>query len=297
VQVGWATSAGHPQRAGHVNEDFVGAVPDAVVLLDGAGIPGTDHLCEHGVEWYTRRLGTALLARLPAHWRALVAVLAEAISEVADLHRGTCAIADPSSPQASVAVVRLAGQRLDVLVLGDCHVVLALDGADPVVVTDGREVAVRAECLAALSGMAPGTIAHDRALAGVKAALRARRNTPGGYWVAKDSPEAAHEAVVAHLSLDPVTGVGLLSNGVTRLVEPYRRCTWPEVVRTLAQDGPAELLRVVRDTEAAAAETDTDTDAVGPDDAWDDPDDATAAWVRLRGQPVEPRGAATRLAR
>lgn len=288
MQVSWATSAGHPERAGHGNEDFVGAVGDAVVLLDGAGIPGTEHLCRHGVEWYTRRLGVALLARLPDHGLELVAVLAGAIGEVADLHRDSCAIDDSGSPQAAVAVVRSTDRQLDVLVLGDCHVVVERAGLEPLVLTDGREVAVRAECLAALSGMAPGSVEHERALVGVRAAFRARRNTRGGFWVAKDLPEAAHEAVVGTVLLDGVTGVGLLSNGVTRLVEPYRLAGWPQVARTLARDGPTELVRVVRDAEARAR-------ARGDD--WESPDDATAAWVRPDGHSDRPEWATTRLAR
>ena len=280
MQVSWATSAGHPERPDHVNEDFVGAVTDAVVLLDGAGIPGAEHLCRHGVEWYTRRLGAAVLARLPGHGRDLADLLAEAIAEVADLHRDTCALEDSASPQAAVAVVRLADERLDVLVLGDCHVVVAGAGAgepsSPLLVTDGREAAVRAECLGALSGMAPGTDEFDRALEAVKAAFRARRNTPGGFWVAKDEPAAAREAVLATASLRHVTGVGVLSNGATRLVDPYGVAGWPDVVRTLAEDGPTELVRAVREAEDGAARQGA---------GWDAPDDATAAWLRPRGHP------------
>lgn len=61
VDVMMATSAGH---AGRSNEDFVGAVPAAAVLLDGAGIPGAESICHHGVAWYTHRLGGALLGLL-----------------------------------------------------------------------------------------------------------------------------------------------------------------------------------------------------------------------------------------
>lgn len=41
MDVSMATSAGHP---GHENEDFAGAVPGAAVLLDGAGIHGTESI-------------------------------------------------------------------------------------------------------------------------------------------------------------------------------------------------------------------------------------------------------------
>jgi len=80
-----ATSAGHP---GRTNEDFVGAVPGAVVLLDGAGIPGVESLCRHGVAWYTHLLGGSLLGRLSGGGApSLVSVLADAIDQLAGEHR------------------------------------------------------------------------------------------------------------------------------------------------------------------------------------------------------------------
>ncbi|WP_199286624.1 hypothetical protein [Nocardioides houyundeii] len=70
MRIATATSAG---RVGRENEDFVGAVPGAAVLVDGAGIPGSQHLCRHGVAWYAQLLGGTLLAQLaspdPRHGR------------------------------------------------------------------------------------------------------------------------------------------------------------------------------------------------------------------------------------
>ena len=43
---------------------YTGAVPAAAVLVDGAGIPGADSLCRHGVAWYAGRLGGGLLSLL-----------------------------------------------------------------------------------------------------------------------------------------------------------------------------------------------------------------------------------------
>ncbi|GAA4369728.1 protein phosphatase 2C domain-containing protein [Nocardioides caricicola] len=144
MRIDTATSAGHPGRP---NEDFVGCAPGAVVVLDGAGIRGAEHLCR-GTAWYAETLGTALLARLapdsPADTPAdtPAAALADAIEHVAGLHRGTCDLADPSSPQATVAVARFSDEHVDYLVLGDTYVLLGEQ-----VVTDPREVDVRTECL------------------------------------------------------------------------------------------------------------------------------------------------------
>ena len=82
-------------------------------------------LCFHGVAWYTHRLGGALLGHLSRDdGRDLAAILATAIGEIAAEHGDTCDIADPSSPQATVAMVRAHQGRLDWLLLADSFLVL-----------------------------------------------------------------------------------------------------------------------------------------------------------------------------
>jgi hypothetical protein len=154
VDIKIATSAGHPGRA---NEDYAGAVSDAVVLLDGAGIPGAESICRHGTAWYTHRLGGVLLGKLSRHvGRDLTSILADAIEELAASHRHTCDISSPSSPQATVAITRVAAERLDYLVLADCFIVLGHASGKPLVLTDEREVAARRTCSAPLAGLDPG---------------------------------------------------------------------------------------------------------------------------------------------
>ncbi|MFI7690617.1 hypothetical protein ACIBQ6_16205 [Nonomuraea sp. NPDC049655] len=61
MRVTFATQA----APGRANEDFVAATPDAAVLLDGAGTPpGSDSGCSHGVAWYSRTLGSTLIASI-----------------------------------------------------------------------------------------------------------------------------------------------------------------------------------------------------------------------------------------
>ncbi len=264
MDVMMATSAGHPGRS---NEDFVGAALRAAVLLDGAGIPGTESICHHGVAWYTHRLGGALLGRLSADDdRALSSVLADAIDQLAAEHRRTCDIADPSSPQATVALMRVDGERAEYLVLADSYVLFAGPGDNSVVVTDGREVAVRSSCLALLDGLEAGTPAYDAARETAIGALRARRNQPGGYWIAKDDPRAAEEAVTGAVPLADLTRLALLSNGAARVIEPYRLATWSTLLKLCQDNGPAEVLRLLREHEASLG-FDAGTSKVDPDDA------------------------------
>ncbi|WP_327368379.1 integrase [Streptomyces sp. NBC_01217] len=265
MRVSMATSAG---RAGRPNEDFVGAVPGAAVLLDGAGIPGTESICSHGVAWYTHRLGGALLGRLSRDdGQDLATILAAVIGETADDHRGTCDITNPSSPQATVAIVRAHRGRLDHLLLADSFLVLDRVHDGPQVITDEREVAARRICSVPLEGVPEGTPEYDRIRDSCVKALRARRNQPGGYWIAKDDPRAAQEAVTGSRPLDDLDGVALLSNGAGRIVSPYGLTDWPGVLELLAANGPADVIRRVRQAEARTAE--------GPDARV--PDDATVA--------------------
>lgn len=262
MHVSMATSAG---KAGKANEDFVGAVPGAVVLLDGAGIPGTESICSHGVAWYTHRLGGALLGRLSGDdGRDLTTILAAAIAETAAEHRDTCDITNPSSPQATVMMARAHHGRLDYLALADSFLVLDRFRGGPEVITDEREATARFVCAEPLDGIPRGTREYDRVYHSCAEALRARRNRAGGYWIAKDDPHAAEEAVIGSRPLDDLDSIVLLSNGASRIVTPYGLTDWPGLLALLAAEGPADIIRRVRQAEAR---TSGDIGHQSPDDA------------------------------
>jgi hypothetical protein len=265
MKVVMASSPGHLSQP---NEDFVGAVPGAVVLLDGAGIPGTDSICRHGVAWYSHTLGATILGHLSRELGTdLVAALADSIGQVSGQHRHTCDIANPSSPQSTVAIIRFDEDRVDFLVLADVFVVLDSSESDPQVVTDSREVSVRSECSSVLRGLPTGTPEYERARLSVIDALRARRNQSGGYWIAKDDPHAAMQAVTGNVPLRQLNGAALLSNGASRIVDPYRLAEWPAVLDLMRTRGPEEILRRVREAETKARATGSFPDIRLPDDA------------------------------
>jgi hypothetical protein len=170
------TGAGHPGRP---NEDFAGAVSGAVVLLDGAGISRTESICRHGTAWYTHRLGGVLLGLLSrGDGGDLTAILAGAIEDLAADHRETCDIANPSSPQATVAIVRIVADRLDYLVLADCFVILGRVAGEPLVLTDEREVTARRICSEPLAGLDRRSAEYGRVRDSCIEQLQARRNQP-----------------------------------------------------------------------------------------------------------------------
>lgn len=237
-------------RPGRVNEDFAGAVPTAAVLVDGAGIPGSGWTCSHGVAWYATRLGGSLLGLLSlVRDRSLPALLAEAIEQVTDAHRDTCDVADVISPSAAVAVLRVSGGLAECAVLGDAAVVLDRTDGAPRVFSDPREVVISRSYEPALDAAARGSDAYLRVLG----ELRSHRNRPGGFWVAKDDPRAADEAVTGSCPVSALSGAALLSNGASGIVDRFGLCDWPEVMTVLASDGPDEIIRRVRQTEARHA--------------------------------------------
>jgi hypothetical protein len=166
-----------------------------------------------------------------------------------------------------VAVVRHDEGRLDHLVLADVFVVLDSRGSELQVLTDAREVDARDDVSAALDGLAPGTEEHDRAVRAATEELRARRNQPGGYWIAKDDPAAAAQAITGSVPLAQLEGVALLSNGASRVVDAYGLVDWPTALDLMRTQGPGEIIRRVR-----AAEGDGRR-----------PDDATVAFCDVRG--------------
>ena len=83
--------------------------------------------------------------------------------------------------------------------------------------------------------------------------LRANRNQPGGFWLAKDDPRAADEAITGHCPLSELTSAVLLSNGASRIVDRFQLLDWPQVTDLLAAHGPAEIIQRVRQAEARHA--------------------------------------------
>ncbi|MEO7194302.1 MAG: hypothetical protein ABIZ05_05685 [Pseudonocardiaceae bacterium] len=114
-----ATVQGDPAVA---NEDWTAATPDLVVMLDGATVR-TETGCRHGAAWYARKLGAAIIGHAAVRSRPLGQILADAIRDVATLHP-ECDLTHPGTPSAGVAIVRLEGDVLRYLVLGDVAIVL-----------------------------------------------------------------------------------------------------------------------------------------------------------------------------
>ena len=142
MQVVLATDPGTP---GWPNEDFAAVAPGAAVLLDGCTTwpPGTVTGCVHGVAWYARMLGGALLSRITADPPVpLAKSLSAAITQVRDQHEEICDLTNPATPAATVTAARVTAAGIDVLALADSVIMADYgDGRPPLVITDTHRAA------------------------------------------------------------------------------------------------------------------------------------------------------------
>ena len=92
--------------------------------------------------------------------------------------------------------------------------------------------------------------------------------TPG--WPNEDftavAPGAARHATTGTLRRDGLRGVGLLSDGATRITDLYHLLSWPAAIDVVRDHGPAELILQVR----AAEDSDLDCERWSRDKPQDD---------------------------
>lgn len=226
MQVTYATEA----APGHVNEDTAVCGDGWAVVLDGATAPdGVDSGCIHDVPWLVRHISAGITKRMLLGYGDLQAILGDAILETRKAHGGGCDLANPDSPSSTVSIIRVRGDVLDYLVLGDSPVVIRHpDGIT--VLSDDR--------IAHLPGGRPYTLELVRSL----------RNKPGGFWVASTEFEAARQAFAGSLPWTAAAEVGMFTDGVSRLAEFYGY-GWEQVFSVLAVSGPGGLISLVRAVE------------------------------------------------
>ncbi|WP_154697677.1 protein phosphatase 2C domain-containing protein [Lentzea guizhouensis] len=242
-----------PGDAGVPNDDFVVLSPEVCVLLDGVTPQADDDGCAHGVGWFVRTLGSALMRRLSGSPGApLGDCVAAAITETAREHRrdgGRCDLGNRATPQATLLVVRCGPTSVDYFVLGD--VTLLVDRpAGLLVITDDRGERLAQEFLHRYGHLPAGSgearEAWDR--------YRALRNAPGGYWTAAADPHAARQGVTGAVARDSARGLLAMTDGATRYADLFGLTDWAGVHRLVTEHGVDELITRLRTHERAHPE-------------------------------------------
>lgn len=229
MEITYATASG---EAEHSNEDLVLAGPKFAVVLDGATAPaGESSGCIHDVRWFVRQLGGRLVQQLVVDDKdndSLVKHLRSAITWVNSQHEHTCDLSNPSCPSSTVAVLRLGELYVDALVLSDSTILLDMSTSGIQRLTDERT--------AHLSNYKPENVQRQR-------------NQLGGFWVASTKPEAADHALSITVPIVNVRRAAVLTDGAARLVERFDLMDWPGLFKMLDTEGPARVIRHVREAE------------------------------------------------
>ncbi len=242
AQIKIATEPGSSDKD---SEDWAYADDDLIVVLDGA-TTRTDTGCIHGVPWYVRQLGAAIVRNSSDHTASLTDAVAAAITDVLRLHP-QCDLTHPGSPSAAVGVVRITAVELVYLVLGDVSLVM-MSPQDVKVVSDSRVSGTAAAERAEADRHPIGSPAKAAALLAMKHIELAERNREGGYWIAETDPKAVEHALTGAVPLDRISQFAVLTDGAARAVE-FDLYDWPQAFATMAKGGPSALIRSVRAAE------------------------------------------------
>jgi hypothetical protein len=241
---------------GHQNEDIAFAAAGLVGVLDGVTAPpGVDNGCIHGPAWYVQRLASHLVhLYLRAPRAPLAQMLGEAIDALRSDHRGQCDLDHPSTPAATVNLLRVVGDQADVLVLCDSPLVVDR-GATVEVVQDHRfREAVASLRARALAGdVAIGSDEHAQRVRYATLGKQQLVNRADGYWIAASNPEAAVHAITRLLPLrgpDAMRRAALLTDGASCIVEEFGLLDWSKLLDVLTDEGPQALIQRVRSAEA-----------------------------------------------
>ena len=204
--------ATEPGTPGWPNEDFAAAAPAAAVLLDGCTTT-------------PRGASTGCLHGVAWYARALGGGLLGQIS------------ADPAVPlpeALATAIEQVRASHAD-----RCDLANPLTPA--ATVTAVRAGQAGYQVLALADSVIIADYGKDRAPLVITDRHRA----------ASTDPAAAGHARTATLIRPGLQAIALLSDGATRITEEYGLLDWPELVRVLREEGPAELLAQVRAAEAS----------------------------------------------
>jgi hypothetical protein len=253
MQVAFAT---RPASATNPNEDFIGATPQTIVVLDGASVPpGMETGCQHGTPWYVTQLGAAMLHRsLTRPDQALADMLAEAIEEVSTLHADRCDLGHPGTPSAAVAVLRERPDTVEHLVLADCTIVLDRSSGIEAISDDRISHVTPAERAALRQHPTSSEPRYAEPLSRLVSAQREQRNRPGGFWVASNDPNAARQAIIGSTPRQQLRRAAVLTDGAACLVDHFHLSTWSEALAVVERQGPSALIDRVRDAEVTDPE-------------------------------------------
>jgi len=246
-----------------VNEDRATASPGAAWILDGATGLSPQRLFPGPSDpaWFAET-ADALLARLTreghdglALLRRLVAELQEACAAAA---LAPLADTEIELPSASLAVAQTVDADLQLLMLGDCKLLLRQRDGHVETFDESSVAPFDAKLVDALRAMRAGGKAPLSEITPRLTPLirqnRLCKNRPGGYGVLTADAACLAFAETAHRPAAGVTHLLLATDGFYRLVDTYHMLTAGELMEAALERGLAPLHAALRRLEESDLE-------------------------------------------
>ena len=252
--LGTVNDPGMPGKTGDDRFGFDAAAGRAWVLDGATDVsplkPFPHH--ESGASWFAETLSGWLLDHPPEgvpdadFWRTALGAMRAAAERESDLPLGSLPL--EASPIASGMTAFLTTEQLSFQWLGDCVALVDPGAGTPQIV-------------GALDKQDDETVYSQRVLALSEAERwadlqrqRAEQNTDGR-WIFGLNPDAARHVETLRLGAAIDMEIILMSDGLFRLIEPYRSHSVAEVFALARRDGLLGLIRALRAQEGDGKET------------------------------------------
>jgi hypothetical protein len=233
-----------------INEDRATASTRAAWILDGATGLSPQRLFPGPSDpaWFAAT-ADALLARLTRASDGGMSLLRRLVAELHD----ACAAAalvpladtDIELPSASLAAAQLVGSEIELLMLGDCKLLLRQADGQVEAFDQSSVAPFDAKVVDALRAIqASGETELQNITPRLTPLIRENRrwkNRPGGYGVLTADPACLAFAETARRPAADVTHLLLATDGFYRLVDTYRMLTASELIQAVLERGLAPL--------------------------------------------------------
>jgi hypothetical protein len=252
-------AAVYSEAGGGVNEDIARIHENLAWVIDGSSGLTSKKLTSGPTDarWFVEKVDESLLSRVD-NSILLEEILRQVIIQVSESFSKFTFdqnLYPYEYPSCSIAFIRLNGNKLDYLILGDITLAVRTKDnritvfSDPTVGQLDSQVAVQIKAIQERE-----KVDFSEARERVRPWLRKNRsmmNNPGGYWVLGLDPAAIDHALVGSLILDGPTQALLASDGFARLVDTLKVFhNWNELFMFIETKGLASAFKRLRESEA-----------------------------------------------
>ncbi len=214
------------EGASEVNEDIIGYGDDFAIILDGSTGLRKKHLdnVDNLAKWYVTNF-IQVISKYISKDASLYEVVITCIDEVKNLLKKIhpYKIEKIDLPSASISIIRLNNNRLEVFSLGDCTTIIKYKTAEIITVYDNTVTKLDNEVIEEMINLRKRkgiNIIDTRNLVNeLLIKNRYKKNTENGYWILGFEKEAVKHAYYKEFDLEKIDKVYMMSDGMAEYYE------------------------------------------------------------------------------